>query len=827
MKHRYLLHGEMKDLQESVTRGQDALNACSLEGVVCPVTQRTLGHSLHEQHLNLGDPAYLHEAARLFETALHDCPRNCALRPASLIDLGYIHCVQFRLLGIPHDGIEKAISCHTEVRQSPDLSNMDIHRSLSHLATAIWSRYEVTGQLNDVTEAIDLYEEALRLCPPGYIDRSMLLTNYSSALLSKCQEQYTFDDLELAITQLRSALDIQLPAAPRRLLALSTLSNALKQRLREQGEIADLQEAVALGREALLYCQPQARQRWAHLANLANKLDAHYHWTGNFLELDESIQLRRESLEAISDGHSRAPVELGNLAWGLLSRYEESQRATDLEEAILLSRKANAITTQTHTHYISILELLACCLMHRFRRTGSDSDLEESINLSRRAANAIPQNRIEYLESVICISQGLLLRGRHRGILLDIQESISILEAVKPQVMGDYICMIHLEALGNSYLAKFKHTQATSDFEQAEEITRRRLQLLSVGRHERPNCLLDLAEIYLACKTDLHQHMTAALRCLSESLTDVHLDVRIRLRRGVSLLSVVESDHHGIVHHPFIHQHLLDIYCIVVNFLPYLAFYGIDLPSRLDTLTIGQSVVSAAAAHALILSKPSEAVEMLEQGRAIFWTHILKLRSQFDLVPEGYRQRLLELSRQLNRTSQAGISTNSRLVEHAITIRRQQTEEYHCLVEKVRSLPGLERFMLRDQIEHLSGVARDGPVVILVASLAGCHAIVLRGPHPDDIYSISLPTLSIQWLTESSCGWRTMTAGERLSVASGEDRLHVKKGPKPSQQTLTDTADGMLEKLWVNVAGPVIRSLDLRVRASIVSLTDSFAVCLT
>jgi tetratricopeptide (TPR) repeat protein len=820
MKHRYQVHGKSQDLQKSVTHGQDALDACNLEGIICPFTQRMLAYSLYERHMDLGDPADLHEAARLFETALRDCPMSCSLRPASLIDLGFIYCLQFRLLGIPHDGIEKAISCHTEARQCPGLSYADIHRSLSHLATARWSRYEVTGEVNDVTEAIDLYQEALRLSPPGHIDRSMLLTYYSYALFFKCQEEDTLDDLELAITHLRSALGIQLPASPRRLPTLTALSNALVERHRRQGNAVDLQEAIELGREAVLHCQPQDRHRWAFLANLAFKLSISYRWTGNSLELDEAVQLHRESLEVILDDHPRIPVELGNLASDLLLRFEDSQRAADLEEAILVSRKANAITTQTHPQYVSIIDTLACCLMRRFRHADSESDLEESIALLRRAADTIPPNRPEYTESIVSLVQGLLLRGKHRGILADIQEAISILEAVAPQVTGDRLCMIHSEALGNSYLAKFKHTQAASDFEQAEELIQHRLQLLPVGRRERPNCLFDLAELYLAYSCNPHQHMTTALRCLSESLTDVHLDVRTRLRRGISLLSVVESDYRDIVRHPLHHQQLLDVYCIVVNFLPYLAFYGIDLSSRLETLTIGQSVVSNAATHALMLSKPSEAVEILEQGRAIFWTHILKLRSQFNLVPEEYRQRLLELSRQLNRVSEVeGVSTDPRLAEHAITVRWHQTEEYHRLVEKVRSLPGLERFMLRDQIEHLAGVARDGPVAILVASSTACHAIVLRGPHPDDIYSVSLPMISIQWLTESSSGWRTMTANERLSVATREDRLQVKKDSKPSwQRTLTNMADEILEKLWVNVAEPVVRSLDLQVRGVIALL---------
>jgi hypothetical protein len=75
MKYHYQLHGISQDLQKSVTHGRDALDACDVEGVVCPLSQRMLGYSLYERHSLLGDPADLNEAARLFETALHDCPR--------------------------------------------------------------------------------------------------------------------------------------------------------------------------------------------------------------------------------------------------------------------------------------------------------------------------------------------------------------------------------------------------------------------------------------------------------------------------------------------------------------------------------------------------------------------------------------------------------------------------------------------------------------------------------------------------------------------------------------------------------------------------------
>ncbi|EIN08584.1 hypothetical protein PUNSTDRAFT_134957 [Punctularia strigosozonata HHB-11173 SS5] len=118
------------------------------------------------------------------------------------------------------------------------------------------------------------------------------------------------------------------------------------------------------------------------------------------------------------------------------------------------------------------------------------------------------------------------------------------------------------------------------------------------------------------------------------------------------------------------------------------------------------------------------ALEILEQGRAIFWTHTLRLRSPFDAVPEKNRSQLLLLARQLERTDPA--AKDPRAVESEVTRRRKQSEQFNALLETIRRYPGMERFLLPDEYAKLATAAKEGPVVVLVSSALGCHAVVIN-----------------------------------------------------------------------------------------------------
>jgi hypothetical protein len=221
------------------------------------------------------------------------------------------------------------------------------------------------------------------------------------------------------------------------------------------------------------------------------------------------------------------------------------------------------------------------------------------------------------------------------------------------------------------------------------------------------------------------------------------------------------------------------------------AFFGLHLHSRLQSLAIGQSIALDGASHALNISHPKRALEILEQGRAIFWNHILRLRSPFDHVPNEFRDRLAYLARQLERSSDVLHETqDSQTVEKEAAQRRQHSEEFNSLVDQIRCVPGMERFLLHDEYATLAKAAHGGPVVVLLSSTLSCHAVVVKSP--GDIINIPLDTIRESWLDESGSVWRTEVI--RAGYVLRDSRKMVKAGK--FRRSFSTKAEDILGRLW-------------------------------
>jgi hypothetical protein len=221
---------------------------------------------------------------------------------------------------------------------------------------------------------------------------------------------------------------------------------------------------------------------------------------------------------------------------------------------------------------------------------------------------------------------------------------------------------------------------------------------------------------------------------------------------------------------------------------------------------MGQSIALDGASHALNISHPNRALEILEQGRVIFWNHTLRLRSPFDHVPDEFRDRLTYLARQLGKSSDLFHGNrDSRTIERESARRRQQSEEFNSLVDQVRRLPGMKRFLLHDEYATLARAGERGPVVVLVSSALACQAIILNSVN--GAISIPLDSITESWLDESSIVWRTEVIKARSGI---RDSRKMVKTAEPSRFTST-TAEEILERLWTFIVYPVLSKLGLEV----------------
>jgi hypothetical protein len=83
-------------------------------------------------------------------------------------------------------------------------------------------------------------------------------------------------------------------------------------------------------------------------------------------------------------------------------------------------------------------------------------------------------------------------------------------------------------------------------------------------------------------------------------------------------------------------ERILGLYAQVIGILPRAANLGLDHHDRLLAVTGTDKLACKAATWAICLQRDAQAVEMLEEGRAIFWSQTFRLRATgFDGVPES------------------------------------------------------------------------------------------------------------------------------------------------------------------------------------------------
>jgi CHAT domain-containing protein/tetratricopeptide (TPR) repeat protein len=152
------------------------------------------------------------------------------------------------------------------------------------------------------------------------------------------------------------------------------------------------------------------------------------------------------------------------------------------------------------------------------------------------------------------------------------------------------------------------------------------------------------------------------------------------------------------------------------------------LPSLLRHLVILKNLTSSLAVDAfsacLRNCSLTDAVELLEQGRGVFWSQLTRLHSPLDNVivsgsaGKSLADRLTRLSLLIrNALNSLGADQHERVCRLNFKMQR--------VVTNIRELPGLSRFLLPLLFSDLQRAASGGPVIIVNASKYSCNALIV------------------------------------------------------------------------------------------------------
>ncbi|EIN11239.1 hypothetical protein PUNSTDRAFT_42561 [Punctularia strigosozonata HHB-11173 SS5] len=720
-RHQFV--GDQQDLIDGFTLAKKAVIAADAQFLSCPTVMvlsasvyiYDAGHRGNAEHWQIGDDL---------------CRKAIALLP----DKHLLHAGALRAAAIAAQRlfettgqcshIDDAVNFQRSALEIASLHKPpDYPHYFSVLGLYLRMRSEALGDPRDLDEAVSLTRTSVDLCPASHVFRKNILTKLSQALVRRFERDGQTADIREAYEVAKQALSAGLSSG---LYALDTAGGILT-RLIEVTDVtdSDIDQILAWNQEALQLCPPGHHVRNGYIGNVADSLRLRFFWRGSLADLEESIELQRQLVHRFPRGTTVWRISMGSLADTLAIRFKELGHVNDLSEAIALHHEAYDATTITNPIYQEYYLSMVSTLCLRFETEGTNrEDLVEAIAISSQMLNHLPTDHSLIYQVALAHSNALTLRARDTESLDDACQAVHLLTQYATRVPPDSVHGTRYRiALGSAYLIRYHIGKGVDDAQAAKAVYSELLVRLTPGRQDRFQCLLNMSDLYLEARTPFHD-MHAALDHLYEAISDDGRDVRSRLQGSLRVLSSIKVSS---VDEASVKAKLLDTYSKSLSLLPRVAYFGLNLDSRLRSLAAGQRLTPTCASLALQLSQPETAVEMLEQGRAIFWAHALRLRSRFDDVPERYRTRLLELAQRLERNADISDAfPDPRHVDQAASLRRKQSEEFNSLLDDIRFLPGFDRFMLHDRYSTLAKAAREGPVVVLIASPDGSHAIIVQ-----------------------------------------------------------------------------------------------------
>jgi tetratricopeptide (TPR) repeat protein len=742
--------------------------------------------------------ADLEEAIGLYEEALSLRPEGHEHRAESLNDLGdafFHYCFQHEA---DKTRSQRCIELLREALHLRPPGHPLRDKSLHNLARSLhFVLYQQLSSLEIIMESVSLNREALQLRPSGHPERANSLNNLAGNLRNVVRHTGDVEMQAEVVNMNREVVSIWAPGHPMHHISLINLGLALCSSFKHCGGSDILAEAISVTREAMQLHHIGHPSRFAVLESLGAALSLRSVYEGNLDSLPEAVDLIREALQLLPNGHPERARIMANLAESLLASFRNSRDGSVLAEAISLLRESITLQPPGASEHDMIFNELAEALEAKYDIDSNTKTLFDAANLHRSALHLRPNGPQGDLKP---LSEALRL---HREVL-----------HLRP--IGNLRRFESLEGLAR-VLCKFgceSWPEALSCYQEA-------VQVCPVGYPARARLLSGMSKCFLDSSSPFFD-LSAGISCLSEAYAHPFTHISGRLKSAGPDLQQLEAAYvastRGTQNSPHSRDkaRVLDLYSQVIDLLPLAANFGLDHSTRLQALTGSDGIARNAAARAVLLDCLPQAVEMLEQGRGVFWTQTLHLHANaFDGVPEDDRQELQRMLRILEHGARRVERLEQSATQHEreLETRRRLNDAVQVLIRKIRGHPGLDRFLLPPAFGALFCSLPEGLVVIVNASKLGHHALLLR--HATGLAtSLALrpfPT-GFDFATLHAQIPRDVVPSSQHHNVIGTRAMRLNKGR-------AGEFEDVLSLLWSSITQPIVDALGLHVSGGLVSHT--------
>lgn len=463
----------------------------------------------------------------------------------------------------PHH-LDEAVAAWNRILQHPDLATADLAFRLVVLndgGGAYFRHYWVTGNLEDLNQAVQYLQQGLERTPIDWSDRSGRCSNFGIVLITRYRHTGNVTDLEQSIQLCEAAVQqtplysLDLPAR------LTNLGSGLSARYRVTGNQEDLGRSLSVYEEAVNKTPPDAPDMPSRLNNWGTILEDYYLHTGQLADLERSLQAFVEAVQKTPPYSPDLPMYLNNLGNGLRTYYLQTKRLDILDNAIVCCEQAVTATTSDSPDQPGYLTNLGNALRNRYGHTGSLDDLEHAIQAYQSSVEKAPANSTYRPMFLHNWAVGLRDRYFRTGKQEDLEQAIQGFEAAvnqsppgSPQLPG------YLSTLGTALDDRYSRTGSLEYLKQAIAIHRQAVDLTPLGspnlpihlnnlgnalrnHHTRTRNLTDLEQAIAAYQeaVDLtppdSAYLASRLNNLANSLRDRYIQTRNLLDLETAILT--------------------------------------------------------------------------------------------------------------------------------------------------------------------------------------------------------------------------------------------------------------------------------------------------
>lgn len=727
--------GDLKDLEQSIVLLNEALTTISEDHPDHLDCLQLLDYALHKQHDETGSVADLEQRVNHKEKISH------------VILLGYSYRIS----------------------------------QLESLVNLYGDLYQAARAISVLEKCIRVQLELLDVAPLEHPDRAYWFGRLGVDYRERYLRADDYWDLEKSIRARTKALSITEPDDPERPYRLRSLANAHEDVYQVSGAVESLQTSIKLHQEALETVEVDDLEKVDFVESLGLAYGKRYKLLGTLADLEESLRLYHEALRLLPSDHPNRHPILDNLGVGYGDRYQWKQDLADLERSIQSSQEAIDTMPANSPAKASMLQNLAVGYWCRYKRLGAFVDLEVSIQLKKEALDLTASDQKDYPSRARSLGYSYIAKYDRMGDIADLEKSLDfaseVLDLTHP---ADPQRADRLHDLASRYVKLYQVSKDVKDLDRSFDLAKQALDTTVSGEHNpsrradylhllgivhRERYKIDPSEERLKmCIKAFHDALNAtpldhvdradrlrmvaighemrffeshensgasgdleaAVQCYGESLA-CSAPPNIRLRSGKNMLTLLTIMGKW--------EQAYEASLSTMDLIPLMTPRSLESLDRRHLLAEVVGLASDAAAIALNASKtPFEALQLLELGRGVI------AGSLSDLHPD-----MTELQRSYSQLAGGFITLRSQLQDSAITGKLQADQRYDAakrmeeLTTEIRSLPGLERFLLAPTGEEVRRLAEYGPIVVINVSDYRCDALIIE---EDGIRAIDLPLLS-------------------------------------------------------------------------------------